>query len=61
MSNQKFKYLVCYGGGLGPDVWDAELEVEDSDIQKALQQAKDKLDSAEDIYGYQIFSIEQID
>lgn len=52
-----FKYLVCYGGGEGPDVWDKEVEVDAEDMLDASRQAKGL---AEDEYGW-VFSIQQND
>lgn len=50
-------YLVTYGGGLGPNVWDAELIVQAPDIRAALDQAEPQVLDA----GGVIFSIEQED
>lgn len=53
--NRMFVYLIVYGGGLGENTWDNELEVEANDIQEALNVAADivyKLDG-------HIVSIEQ--
>lgn len=35
-----FDYVVRYGGGSGPDVWDAEASIYAVDIHDALAQAK---------------------
>jgi hypothetical protein len=51
-----FNYTVSYGGGIGPDVWDAQRNVSAVDIRDALNQCGDIVDS-----GSWIFSIEQND
>lgn len=49
-------YLVSYGGGQGPDVWDAEQEVSGVDIFDALAQARRFTEE-----GGWVFRIEQND
>lgn len=49
------KYIISYGGGTGPYVWDAEIAVEAKDIRQALDIAEPKVKSADAV----IFSIEQ--
>jgi hypothetical protein len=51
------KYLVGYGGGVGPNVWDEELTVDANDIHEALAKAAPHVWEA----GAVIFSIEQYD
>jgi len=50
-------YLVCYQGGIGPDVWDAEITVEAEGIHAALHKAEEQLKDIE----CQIVSVEQED
>lgn len=52
-----FDYLVSFGGGRGPDVWDNERTVNGVDIHDALSQARGLV---EDSDGW-IFRIEQND
>lgn len=51
------KFAVFFGGGLGPDVWDKEIEVTAADFDDACIQGRIK---AEDAGGY-VFSITQLD
>lgn len=39
MEPRKFNYLVLITGGLGPDVWDKEIEIEAEDIMEAALMA----------------------
>lgn len=55
MEPAKFKYLVIITGGIGPDVWDKEVEVEAEDIGKAAALA---IAQAEEINGW-VVRIEQ--
>ena len=59
----KFSYLIEYGGGLGPNVWDSELviEHEEQDIRKALDKAIQILDQEVGRGSYTIYSITQED
>jgi hypothetical protein len=50
-----FDYTVNYGGGIGPDVWDASMQVSAIDIRDALAQAAGRVEEA----GGWIYSIEQ--
>lgn len=34
-----FNYVISYGGGIGPDVWDKEMEISAVDINDAIAQA----------------------
>lgn len=52
-----FKYLITYGGGLGPDVWDREVEVSAVNIQDAINQV---IGDVEDAGGW-IYAIDQND
>lgn len=49
------KFLVMYGGGLGPDVWDAEMEVEADNIREALEIAEGRVKE----FRGTVFGIEQ--
>lgn len=51
------KYLALLAGGIGPDVWDKEIEVDDDDITGALCQCVGR---AEEMGGG-VFSINQND
>lgn len=61
MAPAKYEYIVMYGGGLGPDVWDAELVVTGYNIKEALDKAVEELsvDIHEPLEA--IISIEQAD
>lgn len=48
-------YLVAYGGGLGPDVWDGEMTVQAENIREAITIAERRINDS----GAVIFSIEQ--
>ena len=50
-----FSYLICYQGGIGPDVWDAEIIVEAEGIHVALHKAEERLKDVK----CQIVSVEQ--
>lgn len=56
-----FKYVVSYGGGRGPEVWDAEIVVEAENIRAALDEAERVLNTSPDVFDYAIFAIEQQD
>lgn len=56
---QNLEYLVCYGGGVGPDVWDAEKTVTAPNIKEALQIAHEEL-KEECVDSWTIHSIEMI-
>ena len=55
----KYKYVVTFGGGLGPDIWDAEIVVEAENIKEGLDKAIEQLDE-ECTESYAIFVIEQM-
>lgn len=55
MEPRKFKYLVLITGGLGPDVWDKEIEIEAEDIMEAALMA---VAGAREINGW-VVCIEQ--
>ena len=50
-------FLVQYGGGIGPDVWDEEIIISAVDIRDALNQAEA---ICEEFNGI-VFSIDQSD
>jgi len=50
------RYLVGYGGGFGPNVWDAEEEIEAESLREALDKAEPSIREA----GGHVISIEQI-
>ena len=54
---QKFTYIVVYGGGIGPDVWDGEITVEAESIHEAIHKAEERLADGD----CRIFSVEQED
>ena len=56
-----FKYVISYGGGIGPDVWDAEHEVEANDIKDGLEKTISTLDNDDTLTDYHITSIEQVE
>ena len=56
-----YEYLITYGGGIGPNVWDAEITVEAKTIREALDKAEKILDADEMRQDYVIFSIEEMD
>jgi len=56
----KFKYTVEYGGGIGPNIWDAEMTVEATNIREALDVAEPLVAEAGAQDGV-IFRIEQED
>ena len=45
-----FKYLAIVAGGIGPDVWDAEVAIEGEDmtIRDALHQIESKIEISGD-------------
>jgi len=51
------KYLAMIAGGLGPDVWDRELNIEAADWNDANQQAVAQADEQ----GGQVVSLDQSD
>lgn len=51
------KYLVSYGGGIGPDVWDKDMTIDAVDIEDAAKQACARM---EECSGW-IFMISQED
>lgn len=51
------KYLAFIAGGLGPDVWDREVEIDAADFRDASEQAIAKADEL----GGQVCSLEQSD
>lgn len=52
-----FNYFVSYGGGIGPDVWDRELQIGAVDIQDAIAQAQGHIEEC----GGWIFQVSQED
>jgi hypothetical protein len=52
-----YKWIVAYGGGLGPDTWDAEMIVDADNIRSALDQAEKLLANIDESFA--IFYIEQ--
>lgn len=55
--NQSFNYNISYGGGIGPDVWDAEIQIGAVDIEDAIKQAKGCIEEA----GGWVFMVSQED
>ncbi len=53
----KFEYLVSFGGGIGPNVWDNEIVIEADNIREALEKSEPKVNEA----GGWIYAIEQRD
>jgi hypothetical protein len=39
-----FTYVVSYGGGIGPDVWDKEMTISAVDINDAISQASSRME-----------------
>jgi hypothetical protein len=60
MIQQTFKYIISYGGGIGPDVWDKEMIITAPDILTALKIAYRQLE-IDYFNDCQIFAIEQED
>lgn len=53
--NPGIDYLVCFGGGIGEDVWDREITVFATDFEDAAKQAKGTAEES----GGVVFSIVQ--
>jgi hypothetical protein len=52
-----FNYLVSFGGGIGPDVWDKEMQLSAVDIADAVSQAQGRMEEC----GGWIFMVSQED
>ena len=52
-----YKYIVLIHGGIGPNVWDRELEISAVDFMDAAQQAQNY---ADDMDG-SVIELEQMD
>jgi hypothetical protein len=55
MNHSLLKFTALIQGGLGPDAWDQEVEIDAENITDAVQQAVGKAADA----GGQVVSIEQ--
>lgn len=55
--SQSFTYHISYGGGVGPDVWDAEMTLTAVDIADAIAQANGRIEES----GGWIFMVSQED
>lgn len=54
-SDGLFSYLVAYGGGIGPDVWDGELVVKAKSVRDALDQTEAAIQDD----GGEVYLVEQ--
>jgi len=52
-----FNYVVSYGGGVGPDVWDSEMTISAVDISDAISQAIGQMEES----GGWVFMVSQED
>lgn len=50
----KIKYLITYGGGVGPREWDGEMAVDAGSVREALDIAEPRINEM----GGQVFSVE---
>lgn len=52
-----YHYLAVVSGGLGPNTWDKEVEVDANDIRQAVDMVESQIIES----GAAIISIEQVD